>query len=162
MKNRRHALTQAIRTLEEKQEAEKELFNQQLRITFESLKPSNLIKRTLREFSQQTFEIKGNMLEAFLPLITNFISGKFSGRSGRGSFRHLITSMIQMAATSYATKHSHAIIAYFSDLLDYVKGFFQKSQPEDEKTEPAIDEPEIASSEDTTKPSEAEPDKQSE
>lgn len=86
MKYSRQSLKETIRLLEIRQEEEKELLNLQFKATFNSLKPSNLIKSTLRDISHNTLELKNNLLEAFLPLITNFISGRIVGKGKKYSF----------------------------------------------------------------------------
>lgn len=127
MRNCRKLLKETILQLELKQEEEKELFNQQLRATFNSLKPANLIKSTLRDLSNHTSEVKNNLLEAFLPMITSFISGKIIGRGKKHSFSHIIATMLQMTLTKYTAKHSQAILAYLCNILDHLKGFFTKT-----------------------------------
>jgi hypothetical protein len=163
MKHSRQSLKETIRILELRQEEEKELFNQQLRTTFESLKPANLIKSTLRDISHHTLELKNNLLEAFLPLITNFISGRLVNKSRKNSFFHLIATMLQMALTNFAAKNSHAILSYFTDLLDYLKGFFSKVQKADKEAE-FLNEPEVAPVEEPeeNKTCPEDPDKQAE
>jgi len=149
MKYSRQSLKETIRLLEIRQEEEKELLNLQFKATFNSLKPSNLIKSTLRDISHNTLELKNNLLEAFLPLITNFISGRIVGKGKKYSFFNLIAAMLQMTLTSYAAKHSHAIIAYFNDLIDYLKGFLRKEEHDCEEQEEAPNESEMKENEGT-------------
>lgn len=143
MKHSRQSLRETIRLLEIRQEEEKELLNLQFKATFNSLKPSNLIKSTLRDISHNTLELKNNLLEAFLPLITNFISGRIVGKSRKNSFFNLIATMLQMTVTSYAAKHSQAIIAYFTDFIDHLKGFLRREEQDCEKEEEALNNPQM-------------------
>jgi len=135
MKHTRKTLKESIRQLEIKQEEEKEAFNLQLKLTFESLKPSNLLKSTLRDFSKNTLEVRNTILEAFIPLITNFISGKLTQKGQKNSFFRLLATMLQVALTNFTAKHSHSILNYLTDFAEYLKQLFVNAMSNQEATD---------------------------
>lgn len=124
MKLNREILKARIVLLEKQQALEKEEFNQQLKTTFDSLKLSNLIKSSIREITQTTMEIKGNILEAALPLIANYVSGRIANKKDKNSFYQVVATLAQMALTNYTAKHSHSILETLSSWMDQFSSFF--------------------------------------
>ncbi|MFV0377988.1 MAG: hypothetical protein ACK5JD_11895 [Mangrovibacterium sp.] len=118
MKVTRDVLKVRIAELEHRQTVEREAFNSQLKITFDSLKLSNLIRSSLREITQTTLEVKGNILEAALPLIANYVSGRIANKSEKSSFYQVLATVAQMALTNFTARHSHAILEIMSGWLD--------------------------------------------
>lgn len=118
MKITREMLKARIAELEQQHSVEKEAFNHQLKITFQSLKLSNLIKSSIREITQTTLEMKGNILEAALPLIANYVSGRIANKREKNSFYQVLATLAQMALTNFTAKHSHTILEIMSGWLD--------------------------------------------
>ncbi|WP_163710598.1 hypothetical protein [Mangrovibacterium lignilyticum] len=143
MKHTRQSLKETIRLLEIRQSEEKEEFNKQFKKTFDSLRPINLIKNSLRDFSH-IIEIKSNVLEAFLPLITNFISGKIMRGKRKNSIRHVIATMVQIAITNFTAKNSHAILEILTEFIDRIKEFFHRPEGAEEVPEEETEEPDEA------------------
>lgn len=127
MKHTRETLKARIALLEAQHELEKQEFNIQVKATFASLKLSNLIKTAFRELTQSTLELKGNVAEAIIPLLTNYISGRFVDKSGKNSFFRVIATIAQMALTNFTAKHSHAILEYLSSWIDSFSAFLNRS-----------------------------------
>ncbi|RKD92017.1 hypothetical protein [Mangrovibacterium diazotrophicum] len=132
MKHSRASLKETIRLLEIRQAEEKDEFNKQLKTTFDSLKPANLIKSTFKDITNQT-ELKNNIFEAVFPLMTSFISGKVMGFGRKNSFYRIIATMLQMSITNYTARHSHSILEIFSSSIEHVKDWFNKAKKEAEE-----------------------------
>ena len=147
MRHTRETLKARIALLEAQHELEKQEFSIQLKATFTSLKLTNLIKSAFRELTQSTLELKGNVAEAIIPLLTNYVSGRIVGKSGKNSFFRVIATIAQMALTNFTAKHSHAILEYLSNWVDNFSAFLNRSMSKT-KDEDSGDEAQATDSDD--------------
>ena len=137
MKHTRQSLKETIRLLEIRQTEEKREFNIQLKATFDSLKPANLLRSTLHDLSN-SLDLKNNFMETILPLLTGFVSGKLLNRSRKNSFFRIIATMIQLGITNFTAKYSHSIVRFINELLER----FQTHHREDDEDEDETENPE--------------------
>ena len=101
-------LKNAIQLLEVEQEEKGQLLKEQLLISFESLKPANLIKSTVDDIASSPY-LMDNILGAATGLFTGFISKKiFIGASG-SKVRKLIGNVLQFGITNFVALHPGAI-----------------------------------------------------
>src|SRR5664279_1237117 len=99
------ALKDAIQLLEVEQEIKGQLLKEQLYITYESLKPLNLLKHALKEISSSPYLID-NISGSAMGLLSGFLSKKiFVGASGN-LIRKLIGSVLQFGITN-AVSYTH-------------------------------------------------------
>lgn len=133
MKHSRASLKETIRLLEIRQAEEKDEFNKQLKLTFDSLKPANLIKSTFKDIANQV-EMKSNVLEAIIPLMTNFLSAKFIRFGRRNSFYRLIATMIQMSITNFTARHRHTLLDILTNTIERIKDWFNETRTRAEET----------------------------
>ncbi len=75
MKNETNELSRAITALEEKRVFELDLLKNQFHTSYESLKPINIIKNTLEEFSSST-EIKSDMINNAISIGSGLLAKK--------------------------------------------------------------------------------------
>lgn len=75
MKNERDKLNEAIIVLQVKRKEERMLLREQLHIIYESIKPINLIKNTLKDISSSS-EIKSKILDNAIGIGTGYLSKK--------------------------------------------------------------------------------------
>jgi len=102
------ALKDAIQLLEVDQEIKGQLLKEQLYITYESLKPLNLLKHTLKEISSSPYLID-NISGSAMGLVSGFLSKKiFVGASGN-VIRKLIGSVLQFGITNIVAQNSDVI-----------------------------------------------------
>ena len=102
------ALEDAIQLLEVDQEIKGQLLKEQLYITYESLKPLNLLKHTLKEISSSPYLID-NISGSAMGLVSGFLSKKiFVGASGN-VIRKLIGSVLQFGITNIVAQNSDVI-----------------------------------------------------
>jgi hypothetical protein len=102
------ALKEAIQLLEIDQEIKGQLLKEQLYITYESLKPLNLLKHTLKEISSSPYLID-NFSGSAMGLLSGFLSKKiFIGASGN-LIRKLIGSVLQFGITNVVAQNSNVI-----------------------------------------------------
>ena len=132
MKHTRASLKETIRILEIRQAEEIQDFNRQLKSTFDSLKPANLIKSMFKDFANQV-EMKSNVFEAIIPLMTNFLSAKFMRFGRRNSFYRVIATIIQMSITNFTAKHRHKILDILTSTFERIKDWLNQTRAEAEE-----------------------------
>ena len=76
-------LKEAIAKLEIEQAVSAQLLKAEMRSTYESLNPFNLIKRSFSNFIESP-DVRNDMLGLIMPLITGFFLKKASAGTGRG------------------------------------------------------------------------------
>jgi len=110
-------LKNAIQLLEVEQADKGQLLKAQFYLTYESLKPVNLLRSTLNDVASSPYLID-NIIGTALGLTSGFLSKKiFIGASGN-KFRKLIGYVLQFGVTNFVAQH-HDTIKSFS------QAFFQ-------------------------------------
>lgn len=111
-------LQDSIQLLEEEQIIKRQLLNEQLTISYESLKPLNLLIAGIRDMSSSP-DLGNNVLGSALGLASGFLSKKlFVGTSGN-LIRKLIGSLIQLGVTNIVAKHPEAIRTLGEYLIEH-------------------------------------------
>jgi len=108
-------LKEQIRLLEIRQAEEGKLLKNQFLLTYESLKPINLLKSSASEFASSA-ELRETILESSAILISGFISKKMMSVSNEGPLMKLLSSLLQLGATNL-------IIKFSDQIQDFVLGF---------------------------------------
>jgi hypothetical protein len=104
-------LLDAIMLLKIEQAEKSKLLQEQLNVSYESLKPLNLLKSALNDISTSP-AIGENLLGSFVGLASGYLSKTvFVGTSGN-LFRKLIGSILQFGVTNIVSKHPDAIRAF--------------------------------------------------
>jgi hypothetical protein len=117
-------LKDAIQLLEAEQSLKGQLLREQLFLTFESLKPVNLLKNTLKEISSTPYLID-NISGTAMGMLSGFLSKKiFVGTSGN-LIRKLIGSVLQFGVTNLVAQNSETIKSVGQALIQH---FFQKKK----------------------------------
>ena len=115
-------LKDAIKLLEAEQEIKAQLLKEQLYLTYESLKPVNLIMHTLKEISSSPYLID-NISGTAMGLLSGFLSRKiFVGTSGN-LIRKLVGSILQFGVTNVVAQNSDVIKSVGQTVLHH---FFRK------------------------------------
>jgi hypothetical protein len=115
-------LKNSILLLEAEQSIKGRLLKDQLFITYESLKPVNLIKHTLKEISSSPYLID-NISGSAMGLLSGFLSRKiFVGTSGN-LIKKLIGSVLQFGITNIVAQNSDVIKSVGQTILHH---FFRK------------------------------------
>jgi hypothetical protein len=117
-------LKDAIQLLEVEQEIRGQLLKEQLYTTYESLKPLNLLKHTLKELTSSPYMID-NISGGAMGLVSGFLSKKiFVGASGN-LIRKLIGSVLQFGITNVVAQNSGVIKTVGQALFHH---FFHKNE----------------------------------
>jgi hypothetical protein len=117
-------LKDAIQLLEAEQSIKGQLLREQLFLTYESLKPINLLKNALKEISSTPYLID-NISGTAMGLLGGFLSKKiFVGASGN-LIRKLFGSVLQIGVTNLVAQNSETIKSVGQALIQH---FFQKKK----------------------------------
>jgi hypothetical protein len=117
-------LKDAIQLLEAEQSIKGQLLREQLFLTYEGLKPVNLLKNALKEISSTPYLID-NISGTAMGLLGGFLSKKiFVGVSGN-LIRKLFGSVLQIGVTNLVTQNSEIIKSVGQALIRH---FFQKKK----------------------------------
>ncbi len=117
-------LKNAIQRLEEEHSEKGQQLKEQFFLTFESLKPVNLLRNTLDDVASSPFLID-NIFGTLLDLTAGFLSKKiFIGVSG-SKFRNILGSILQFGVANFVAQH-HDIIKSVGQ--NAFKLFFNKKQ----------------------------------
>jgi hypothetical protein len=101
-------LQNSIQLVKEEQIIKRQLLQEQLNISYESLKPLNLLKGAIRDMSSSP-DLGNNVLGSVLGLGSGYLSKKlFIGTSGN-LIRKLIGSFIQIGISNLVAKHPDAV-----------------------------------------------------
>jgi hypothetical protein len=109
-------LKEAIRLLEIEQKVEGALLKEQFKITYESLRPANLIGTTIKELTTLP-DLKGNLLTTALSLGAGYLSKKAAVGNTPNPLKQLLGTFLQMGVTSLVSKNSDTIKSIGNELL---------------------------------------------
>ena len=117
-------LKDAIQLLEAEQSIKGLILREQLFLTYESLKPVNLLRNALKEISSTPYLID-NISGTAMGLLGGFLSKKiFVGASGN-LIRKLVGSVLQFGVTNLVAQNSEIIKSVGQALIQH---FFQKKK----------------------------------
>ena len=112
-------LIEAIRLLEIKQKEEGFLLKEQFKITYESLKPVNLIKNTVKDLIT-TPDLKANLLSSVLSIATGYASKKMLIGETTSPIKRLLGSVFQMGVTSMVSPKAEAIVSGIANVIKHI------------------------------------------
>ena len=117
-------LKDAIQLLEAEQSIKGQLLREELFLTYESLKPANLLRNALKEISSTPYLID-NISGTAMGMLGGFLSKKiFVGTSGN-LMRKLFGSVLQIGVTNLVAQNSETIKSVGQALIQH---FFQKKK----------------------------------
>jgi len=112
-------LKNEILILEAEQTVKGELLKEQFFITYESLKPVNLLISTLEDISSSP-HLLNNLAGTGIGLASGYLSKKiFIGTSGN-IIRKLIGSILQIGVANFVAKHSDAIKSFGQAIIQHI------------------------------------------
>lgn len=125
------SLKESIRLLEVRQAEEGQILKEQFKITYESLKPANLIRNSLKEITGSV-EIKNGLFETIVSLFTGYLTKKVMVRSGSNPFMKLLGVLLQFGVTSVVAKNAESIRNFITELIDKFSHPAEDEVPETE------------------------------
>lgn len=123
--NATDTLRENIRLLEIRQAEEAIQLKQQFRITYESLKPVNLIKSSLHELVEST-EVKNNLFESLLAIISAYLSKTIVTSKGN-VFMKIIRLFAHFGLSNVIINNAETIRTY---LTNFIASFFAPKEEE--------------------------------
>ena len=113
------SLKNAIQLLEVEQGIKAQFLKDQFYLTFESLKPVNLLKNALHDISSSPYLID-NILGTAMGIASGFLTNKiFVGASG-SLIRKLLGSVLQFGVTNAVAQHSETIKSVGEVIMQFV------------------------------------------
>jgi len=101
-------LKMAIQTLGFEHEVQGKLLKEQFFVTFESLKPVNIIKSTLHDMTQSPYLID-NMLGSVTGLVSGYVSKKIAVGTSHNVIRKIAGTLLQFGVTNLVTQNSNLL-----------------------------------------------------
>jgi len=102
------ALNESINRLQIRRSHELALLKDQFHVTYESLKPINLIKHTFKEVSGST-EIKDGLLSSVIGLTTGYLTKAIIIGSSANPIKKIFGTLLQFAVASLVARNSDSI-----------------------------------------------------
>jgi len=103
--NETDTLNETIALLEYKQDRELMILKEQFQLTYESLKPVNLIKNAFSEITHSP-DIKGNIINNVIGLSTGYLSKRILLGSSHNPIKRILGSVLQFVVANVVTKKS--------------------------------------------------------
>jgi hypothetical protein len=104
-RNETDTLKETIALLEYRQSQELRILKEQFEVTYDSLKPLNIIKRVYSEMTTSP-DLKGNLLSNAIAMATGYITRKVIVRSSHNPFKRLLGNVLQFAITNIVSKRT--------------------------------------------------------
>ena len=111
------SLKESIRLLEIRQAEEGRIFKEQFKETYESLKPSNIIKHTIRDLAHSV-EVKNNLFETVLSLLSGYLAKKIMVDSKTSFLNRILRTVAHFGITNVITNNAEEIRLYFANLIN--------------------------------------------
>jgi hypothetical protein len=112
-------LKNTIQLLEVERVVNEQLLKEQFHITYESLKPVNLLKGTLKDISASPYLID-NILGTAMGLASGYLTKKIIVNTSGNMFRKLIGSVLQLGVTNVVAKHPDAIKSFGQFIFQHI------------------------------------------
>jgi len=111
-------LKNAIQLLQEEELIKRQLLKEQLNLTFESLKPINLLKKTVKDISTSP-ELIDSIIGNVAGLASGYLTNKiFVGKSGN-LLKKIIGVILQLGVTKVVSQYPDAIRSFGRFIIDY-------------------------------------------
>lgn len=104
------ALKRSIEVIERRQREEGKLLREQFTVTFESLKPVNVLRKMLTDIAEPS-ALKETLIQTITGLISGYISRKLLVRSSKNPLLRLAGVLVQYGVTNFVAKNSDSIKA---------------------------------------------------
>ena len=103
-------LRKAILSLEIRQIEEGKLVAEQFKVTYESLKPLNVIRKMIGEIAEPS-ELKDNLIQSAIGILSGYVSRKMLVRSSKNPILRLAGVIAQFGVTTFVANNSATIEA---------------------------------------------------
>lgn len=111
-------LKESIILLEIRQAYEGQLLKEQFKITYQNLRPVNLIKNTFKELVAAP-DFKGNLVDTALSIAAGYLSKKVMVGSTINPIKQLLGTVLQIGVTGIVAKNSEGIKSTAMNLIQH-------------------------------------------
>lgn len=118
-------LRESIRLLEVRQAEEGKILKDQLRVTYESLKPVSLITSWMKEISGSV-EIRSGLLETIVSILYGYFTQKMIIRSGRNPLMKILSTTMQFGVANVVARNIESIRNFIAVPIDKFLRFVEK------------------------------------
>ena len=112
-----NSLKESICLVKIRQIEEGKILKEQFKITYESLKPVNLIKNSMKDLVSSV-EIKSSIFETLISIVSGYLTQKFIVTSKSNVFIKTLGMLMQFGVTNLVAKNSEDVRIFFSNLVD--------------------------------------------
>lgn len=120
-------LKESIFLLEIKKANEARLLKEQFMITYENIKPVNLIKNSFNELITSP-HLKENLLNTTLSIAAGYLSKKIAVGSTHNPLKQLLGTFLQLGVTNIVSRNTDGIK---SSVMSLINNFFSKNRSTD-------------------------------
>lgn len=112
-------LKNAIQQLEVEREIQKQLVKEQFYTVYESLKPVNLIKNTLKDITSSPY-LADNLLASVVGLFSGYLSNKMAAGSSDNPVRKLLGAVLRFGVTNLIVGHPGTVKMLGRLIMQYI------------------------------------------
>jgi hypothetical protein len=124
-------LRKAILALELRQIEEGKLVAEQFKVTTESLKPLNLLRKVIDEIADPS-ELKDNLVQSAIGIFSGYISRKLLVRSSKNPILRLAGIIAQFGVTTFVANNSASIESLGIHYLNRFADIFRRHKSKKE------------------------------
>lgn len=133
MKNETDTLNDMIIVIENKRAMELTVLKEQFHITYESLKPINIIKSTFHE-AMSSPDMGNGIVNNVIGIGTGFISKKLLVGSSHNPLKTIFGTILQLVISNVVSKHADSIKNVGENLMHMVLNFRRNKKKRVETT----------------------------
>lgn len=119
-------LQERIAFLKDRESREMAMLKEQVLGTYESMKPVNILKNTLKDFAAQP-ELKNDIFDGVAGIATGYLSKKLLVGTSNNPLKKIAGTLFQVAITALVAKNSSKIKAVGEVLLKHLFNLKSKS-----------------------------------
>lgn len=120
-------LKQTILQLELKQAVELKLLREQLHLTYESIKPINLVRNTFKEVVASE-DLTDNIVNTSVGLAAGYVSKTLFEKASHSPFRKLLGTALLFGVTNLVSKNPQTIKAVGLGVFNIIKHKFSNNK----------------------------------
>jgi hypothetical protein len=113
-------IKQLILQLENQQTIELKRLREQLHLTYESIKPINLVRNTFKEVAASE-ELTDNIVNTSVGLAAGYVSKTLFEKASHSPFRKLMGTALLFGVTNLVAKNPHTVKSIGTDFVNIVK-----------------------------------------
>jgi hypothetical protein len=120
-------LKMAIQSLKVEQEISEELLKAQFRLTYENLKPINIIRNAIKDLTSEP-ALMDNIVGTTIGLASGYITKKIVVGNSGNIIRKILGSLLEFGVTNVVAKHPEAI----KSISQFIFNLFRKKETNSE------------------------------